>query len=145
LRALKRRFVIGAAVTTLVVVAATAAEAATWRTTSALSTSGAKTSTIYYRFQPWPCTSDCVGGQNSGMVVSTSLYDTSDDGYSVKLQGKIDGYGYTLLGTAKSTNSPVSVNKVVYKYDPAQSGKVELCRDKGILPDNCVTTPTLYR
>lgn len=35
------------------------------------------------------------------MVVSTSLYDTSDDGYSVKLQGKIDGYGYTLLGNGQ--------------------------------------------
>lgn len=129
------------------ILAITCSLVATARTTGNLTTTGAKFTGINYSFDPWPCNSQCAGGKNSVMNFSGSLADTNTgDKNDVFVEAKIDGYGYAGKTYTSSSKRTVSVSKKIYKYDPAQSGKINLCRDRGILaPNNCTTSPTLYR
>lgn len=68
------------------------------------------------------------------------MKDTKADGDTVFIHAKVDGYGYA--SKIKNTRGPdrsIPVSqKVVGGGDPAGTGKVEICRDRGsLVPDNC--------
>jgi len=73
-----------------------------------------------------------------------TLYDTVKDSYSVKAQAKVSGYDW---GGTVTTSSSTPVNKCA--YDPAAQyvnyGWVQVCVDRGILPDQCVGTAKMTR
>ncbi len=127
---------------------AVAALPAAAKTTSNLSTTGASLTGINYAFDPWPCTSACVGGHWSAMDYSATVKDTNaGDGNDVFVHAKVDAYGYAAREYTSSAARSRSISQsIVGGADPAQSGQIQVCRDRGtLLPDNCAATPVLYR
>ncbi|MFC0707359.1 hypothetical protein [Cellulomonas uda] len=112
------------------------------------STTGASFTSIKHNFDPWPCTSACKDGKWSGWNWSGYLADTKDDGNHVKIQSKVDGYGWSNSVYWKggaNTRTYLSY-KTTAGGDPAQTGQLHLCRDRGsLLPDNCANSAVAKR
>ncbi|KMM44558.1 hypothetical protein CWIS_15530 [Cellulomonas sp. A375-1] len=117
-------------------------------TLPSFSTTGASFSSITQSFDPWPCTSACKSGKWSGWNWAGYLGDTKEDGNSVKIQSKVDGYSWSAATYWKggaNTRTYLSY-KTTGGADPAQSGQLHLCRDRGsLLPDNCTNSAKAYR
>lgn len=82
------------------------------------------------------------GVNHGGMGVSGYLYDDEADSNSVKVNGKVAGYGYTTLWTNSNGNgSRVYGSKVV--YDPqatiVSNGYVQTCRYNSWGTDKCTS------
>jgi len=117
-------------------------------TITAFSSTGVKFSGGTYSFDPWPCTSACSGGHWSGMNWSGFLYDTQVDGNAVFIQSKVDGYGWsaTTYHTKDATSGKYLTRKTTAGADPAQTGRLHICRDRGaLLPNNCADSAVLRR
>ncbi|MFN8075533.1 MAG: hypothetical protein U0Q15_08955 [Kineosporiaceae bacterium] len=111
------------------------------------STNGAAFSGGTYRFDPWPCTSACYQGTWSGWHYSGKLADTKDDGHTIFMHGKVDGYGWgpniSWRGGA-NTSTPVS-QWLIGGADPVQTGQLEICVNRGVLPDYCAKSVVISR
>jgi len=93
-----------------------------------------------YAFDKWP------GKLPSGFNYYGTLKDTKADGHSVKVHGKVDGYGYAKAVTLKKCNGKTKyVAQKVYGSDPAEQGKVQVCTVRSLLPDYCKESPWYYR
>lgn len=114
----------------------------------AFSTTGVSFTSGSYSFDPWPCNSSCQGGTWSGMNWSGYLNDTQQDGNAVFIQSKVDGYGWsaTVYAPKDATSGTYLSRKTTGGADPAQSGQLHICRDRGaLLPNNCANSAVLYR
>jgi hypothetical protein len=72
--------------------------------------------------------------------------DTSNDGNAMKVQVRVEGYGYNTFENAKDTDK--YWDQYVYDYQALQTNfaAAKICRDRGTLyPDNCSSEVSYYR
>lgn len=123
-------------------VGTTAAVAAMSGSIPTMSTTGASFTGGSYQFDPWPCNSACYQGKFSGFNWYGTLNDTKADGDGVKIQGKVDGYGY---GPAFSSTGYHSQKLYDSNGDPSTQGQLQVCRVITAYPDNCASSAWYYR
>ena len=138
---MKKLAAILATATAAVAFAAPAMAASSGSFSSPLGPSSAHFLNGKWSFDPWPCNSLCAGGQNSGFNYWGSLKDNAADGDWVYTRGKIDGYDWAGGAAAENHGGYGTVKWVaqkIYKYDPAQSGKIQVCQHRvGAIPNVC--------
>lgn len=80
------------------------------------------------------------GVNHGGMDVYGTLYDINCDNNSVKVQGRVSGYGYTTLWTVSGCGNSAYGDKVVYDPQATQvnTGYVRTCRYNGWGTDKCI-------
>ncbi|MFE0645521.1 hypothetical protein ACFW2Y_28515 [Streptomyces sp. NPDC058877] len=82
------------------------------------------------------------GSNPGGMEVSGYLYDAEGDSPSVKVQGKVSGYGYGTPWTgSKGNEARVRGDEVVYAPAAlyANDGSMQTCRYNGWGTDKCTS------
>ncbi|MFT4009252.1 MAG: hypothetical protein QM655_04335 [Nocardioidaceae bacterium] len=93
-----------------------------------------------WKFDKWP------GPTPNGFNYYGSLKDNEADGDWVYTQGKIDGYswGSKVENHNGQAGSPVNVAQKVYGSDPPSQGRIQVCRERNLLPDVCSQSAWKY-